>query len=148
MKIDKYPLSSEQTFTVFKFISEGHNGIIHKIIQYQETNEHGLYNLAFGDFDIGSSFLNDTTVSNNGDTEKILATVVSSLYAFCDVYPSAFVYATGSTISRIRLYRMGISKYYNEIIMDFHVYGQVGDSFYEFELGKEYQGFLAQRKFT
>jgi hypothetical protein len=30
---------------------------------------------------------------------------------------------------------------------DFHLFGQIGDKFYDFEIGKEYQGFLAQRKF-
>jgi len=30
---------------------------------------------------------------------------------------------------------------------DFYLYGQVGDNYPEFELGKGYDGFLAQRKF-
>ena len=34
------------------------------------------------------------------------------------------------------------------MIQDFEIYGQIGDEFYEFEAGKEYAGFLAQRKFA
>ena len=30
---------------------------------------------------------------------------------------------------------------------DFYLYGQVGDDYPEFEFVKEYDGFLAQRKF-
>jgi hypothetical protein len=92
------------------------------------------------------SSLDDIAISNNGDSEKVLATVVASLYAFMDRYPTAFVYATGSTRSRTRLYRMGISKYYKEMVADFYLYGQIGSNFYDFELGKEYNGFLVQRK--
>ena len=101
--------------------------------------------MAFGDKNM--THFDDTAISNNGDSEKVLATVIASLYVFFDKYPQAFVYATGSTQSRTRLYRMGISKYYHEMIKDFYLYGQVGDDFYEFQIGKDYNGFLAQRKF-
>jgi hypothetical protein len=146
MNIEKYPLKSESSFTSFEFISEGSKGIIRKIIQYQETNEPGLYNLAFGDINGDTSVVDDTVISNNGDSEKVLATVVASLYAFSEKYTSSFIYATGSTRSRTRLYRMGISKFYHEMVKDFYLYGQIGDEFFEFEIGKDYIGFLAQRK--
>ena len=32
--------------------------------------------------------------------------------------------------------------------VDFQLFGQIGDNFYEFEIGKDYTGFLAQRKFS
>lgn len=86
-------------------------------------------------------------MSNNGDSEKVLATIVAALYAFFDKYPGAFVYATGSTKARTRLYRIGITRFYKEMIQDFVLYGQVGDEFHEFEIGKDYTGFLTQRKF-
>lgn len=75
-----------------------------------------------------------------------MATVVSAVYAFLDKHPNAFVYATGSTRARTRLYRMGIAKFIEELKKDFYLYGQIEDSFYEFETGKEYVAFLAQRK--
>lgn len=79
--------------------------------------------------------------------KKVLATVVAALYAFFDKHPDAFVYVTGSTSARTRLYRMGITKFYEEMVQDFDLYGQVGDEFYDFEIDKDYAGFLAQRKF-
>jgi len=42
---------------------------------------------------------------------------------------------------------MGITKFYEEMVQDFDLYGQVGDEFYDFEIDKDYAGFLAQRKF-
>jgi len=91
--------------------------------------------------------INDLAVTNNGDTEKVLATIIAALYVFFDNYPAAYVYATGSTEARTRLNRMGITKFYEDMQIDFYLYGQVGDNYPEFELGKDYEGFLAQRKF-
>lgn len=146
MKVSKYPLKAEKSLTTFEFVSEGPKGAIRKLIQFQETNEPNLYNLAFGD-KTGETEINDLAISNNRDSEKVLATVVSAVYAFFDKYPNAFVYATGSTKARTRLYRMGITKYYDEMVEDFYLYGQISNEFIVFEVGKEYEGFLAQRKF-
>jgi hypothetical protein len=145
--LTKYALKAGTDLTVFEFTSEGTKGAIRKIILFQPTTEPNLYNLAFGDKDPLTGELNDIAVSNNGDTDKVLATVVAALYAFFDRYPNAFVYATGSTASRTRLYRIGIRRFYEEMQRDFYLYGQVGDDFPDFELGKEYSGFLTKRKF-
>ena len=147
MKVERYALKSETRFTRFEFISEGPKGAIRKLVEFQTTNDPELFNLAFGDKDSLTGSIDDLVVSGNGDTEKVLATVIAALYAFCDKYPDAFVYASGSTRSRTRLYRMGITKYYAEIEPDFFLYGQVGDEFPEFRIGTDYDGFLAQRKF-
>jgi len=49
MTIEKYALKAEINLTVFEFLSEGPKGLIRKIIQFQETNQPNIYNLAFGD---------------------------------------------------------------------------------------------------
>jgi hypothetical protein len=147
MKTEKYYLKSESKFTRFEFISEGRRGAIRKLIEFQETTNPDVYNLAFGDFNPQTQEINDLAVSDNGDTEKVLATVVNAVYTFFNNYPDVFVYATGSTKARTRLYRMGITRFYDEMEKDFYLYGQIGDDFFEFEIGKDYDGFLAQRKF-
>lgn len=76
-----------------------------------------------------------------------MATVVSAIYVFLDEYPNAYIYATGSTKARTRLYRIGITKFYEQMKKDFYLYGQVGDNFVVFEIGKDYDDFLAERKF-
>lgn len=147
MKIERYPLKAESSFTVFEFISEGPKGLIRKLIQFQLTNKPNLYNLAFSEKIAETGEIDDLELSNNGDSEKVLATVVAALYAFCDKHPDAFVDATGSTSSRTRLYRKGITLLYKEIVKDFYLFGQMGNKFYEFQIGKDYIGFLTQRKF-
>ena len=111
MKLDKYELKSGQQLEVFEFVSIGSKGKITKLVQYTLTNYKDLYNLGFGDKDIETGGIDDTVISNNGDSEKVLATVVGTLYAFIDKHKDAMIYATGSTKSRTRLYRMGITKY-------------------------------------
>ena len=147
MNTEKYNLKAEATLTRFEFVSEGPKGTIRKLIEFQKTTVPGLFNLAFGDTDPQTGEMNDLSVSDNGDTDKVLATVVSSVYAFFEKHPNAYVYASGSTKARTRLYRMGISRFYEEIKEDFYLYGQDGGNFPIFEIGVEYDGFLAQRKF-
>ncbi len=146
MKIEKYLLKAEADLTVFEFVSEGLDGTIQKVIQFQRTEQPHLYNLAFGDKNLETGEVDDLAVSNNGDSEKVLATVAAAMFAFLDKYPDAFVYATGSTSARTRLYRIGISRFYNEIIQRVDLYGQLGEEFHEFQIGTEYIGFLAQKK--
>ncbi|MCU0324662.1 MAG: hypothetical protein MUF45_05355 [Spirosomaceae bacterium] len=147
MKVEKYNLKSGSDFTRFEFISEGPKGTIRKLIEFQETNNPNIYNLAFGDFNPISHEIDDLAVSDNHDTEKVLATVVAAVYAFFHKYPEVYIYATGSTKARTRLYRMGISRFYENIKEDFYLYGHYNDEFEEFVIGKDYDGFLAQRKF-
>jgi len=139
-------LASGDKLMTFDFISEGPKGLIHKLVQYKQTNFNGVYNLAFGDKDITTGEIDDTVISNNGDSEKVLATVVSSVYAFTDKYPEAIIYATGSTKARTRLYRMGITKYLVELTFDFEILGELKDDWEDFKINVEYNGFIAKRK--
>ena len=131
---------------VFEFISQGPKGQISKLVKYSETNLKDMYNLAFGDKDSKTGKINDTVISNNGDSDMVLATVVSTVYAFTDKYPDSWVFATGSTKARTRLYRMGITKYITEIKKDFQVFGLRDDEWEKFEKEVEYEAFLIKRK--
>lgn len=84
MKLPKYHLKAETGFTRFEFISEGDKGAIRKLIEFQATTDPEVFNLAFGDKDLMTDEMDDLSVTNNGDTEKVLATVVASLYVFFD----------------------------------------------------------------
>jgi hypothetical protein len=137
MKLPRYELTAEKSLMVFEFVSEGHNGKIPKLIKFSETSLKGIYNLAFGDKNIVTEEINDTVVSNNGDSEKVLSTVVAAVYAFTDHYPGIWVYATGSTKARTRLYRMGITKYYGVVKHDFVVFGFRDGEWEDFEKDPE-----------
>jgi hypothetical protein len=127
LKLPRYPLASSDKLLPFEFISEGKNGLIHKLVRYQPTNLKDIYNLAFGDKDHSTGEIDDTVISNNGDSEKVLTTVVAAPYAFTDKYPDIWIYATGSTNSRTRLYRKGITKFLSEVTADFEVLGERND---------------------
>lgn len=145
MNLPRYELKSDNTFTVFEFKSEGAKGTIPKLISFSETDLSGLFNLAFGDLDKKTGEINDSVISNNGDRDKILATIVASVYSFTNRYPTAWVYATGSTHARTRLYRMGITKYMVEIKNDFMIYGMRDSEWEIFEKGIAYDAFLVKR---
>jgi hypothetical protein len=146
MNKPKYQLIAEQNLTIFNFISEGPKGRITKLIEIKETNLKDFYNLAFGDKDQETGKINDSVVTNNNDTEKVLATVVAAVYAFTDINIDAWVYATGSTKSRTRLYRMGINKYLNEIENDFEIYGELKNNWCIFDKTTDFEGFVVKRK--
>lgn len=148
MDVHAYTLEADDTFTVFEFLSEGRNGVIPKSIQLQPIGIPNVFNLAFGDKNVRTGTLDDLSVSDNGDTETILATVANAVSIFLERNPEAVVYATGSTPARTRLYRIGISKYFEQVAVGFELYGQIGEHFYAFERGKGYTAFLIRRKRT
>jgi uncharacterized protein DUF6934 len=146
MNLERYQLKAEESLMIFEFTSLGPKGSIPKLIKYSETNLKDLYNLAFGDKDLVSGDINDLAISNNGDSEKVLATVVATVYAFTDMHPEAWIYAMGSTSARTRLYRIGITKYLDQIVKDFQLYGLHNDEWELFEKRTGYDAFLAKRK--
>ena len=147
MELPKYDILAEDDLYTFRFISEGKNGKIQKKIQYQKTSADGVFNLALGDEDPITGKIDDKIVTNNGDTEKILATVVATIYLFTDKNPSVYIYAEGSTHSRNRLYRRAITKYLEQALKDFIIFGLLPEQGLEpFNPTTDYIGFLVQRK--
>jgi hypothetical protein len=147
MNYPRYEYATEDELNIFEFVSVGNKGKVTKIVQYTEMTIKGYYNLGFGDLDIETKEINDEIVTNNGDGQKVLATVVSTVYSFTGKNPDAYIYATGSNEARTRLYRMGITNNLEELKKDFHVYGLRNDQVFEhFIVGEDYLGFLVTRK--
>ncbi len=130
----------------FEFISEGPKGKVPKIVMYSPTNLQGFYNLGFGDKDKATGLVRDDVVTNNNDSQKVLATVASTVYVFTDKHPDAWVFATGLNRARTRLYRMGLTNNLDEISQDFEVFGLERDEWVEFRKNTEYEAFLVRRK--
>ncbi len=146
MHLDRYNIEINKAVTEFTFISEGHLGKIKKAVRYEEMQE-GIYNLGFGDIHLLTGVLDDTIITNNGDMEKVLATVAYSVYIFTKKTPNAWIYVTGSSQSRIRLYRMAINQHFIEISKDFIIYTSQNDKEWDlFEPTTQHQNFLIQRK--
>ena len=146
MNQPRYQLKASNNLTTYEFLSEGPRGKIVKLIQFTTTNYKDVFNLAFGDMDGETGEIDDKVISNNADSEMVLATVVSAVYAFTDKNPDAWIYATGSSKSRTRLYRMGITKYLKDVKNDFEIFGQIGKTWEVFSKDIQYESFLVKRK--
>ncbi len=144
MNLDHYLLSSIGD-SEFKFVSEGIQGQILKIIRFSVIDqEKRIVNLGFGDFDAETGVVDDRVVSSNQDTDKILATVAQATLLFCQNYPNALIYAEGSTLARTRLYQMALNKHWQTVSDHFLVWGLQHDLWHSFETGKNYDAFLAK----
>lgn len=80
MNYPRYQYTAENELNLFEFDSIGNKGKITKIVQYTEMTVKGYYNLGFGDLNPETKEINDEIITNNGDGQKVLATVVSTLY--------------------------------------------------------------------
>jgi hypothetical protein len=147
MKYPKYQYRSETSMRYYEFSSEGMKGLIKKIVEFTETGTENVYNLGFADYDEKTKTTSDISVTNNGDSLKVLATVASTVYAFTQKNPKAWILATGSTNIRTRLYRMGITNNLAEINEDFKVFGlnDIG-KWVTFIVGEDYEAFLLTKK--
>jgi hypothetical protein len=145
MHLPRYKYKINKSFSDYEFTSEGPKGVVKKIVRFSgiDTN---VYNLAFGDLDKHTGDINDTIVTNNNDSHKVLATVAMIVYDFTAQYPKAVVVAKGSTHSRTRLYRMGITNHWQAISIDFEVFGLLKDEWAPFETRRDYEAFLIYRK--
>ena len=144
MNLERYALEADPGFTIFEFVSVGCKGEIVKVIQFQQTEIPDLYNLAFGDKKSGTGEFDDRVVTDNGDSKKVLATVVDALYAFIERYPDKWVYATGSTTARTRLYQMGINKYLDMAESDFDIIGECQGTWERYRGNTKYEAFAVR----
>ncbi len=146
MLYERYDVNASTDLTSFEFESKGPKGDIQKVVRYTEINIKGYYNLGFGDKDPYTGLISDLTVTNNNDSKKVLATVAATLFVFTDNYPGATIIATGSTVARTRLYRIGISNNLAQIENNFSIFGLGNDGWESFRINVNYTAFLVRRK--
>ena len=146
MRGQRYNLEVTELFTVYEFISDGPKGEIVKLVKYTKVGIGNTYNLGFGDKIGDTDEFDDMIVTDNSDGLKVLSTVAGTIYSFTDAYPKSMVFAVGSTPSRTRLYRIGISNNLSEIKEDFNVFGYLKNQWTPFEKNQNYEAFLIVRK--
>ena len=110
MNLDRYPYYATNSVNEFEFISIGSKGDIKKLVKFSEIGE-AMYNFSFSDLDEITGIPDDSSISNNGDRDKILATLASIIFNFTQGRSDIVVYIIGNTASRTRLYEINISKY-------------------------------------
>lgn len=128
----------------FHFVSVGLR-IIPKIIIFERIYEPDIFNLILADR-LPNGNIDILTVSDNGDRDKILATVVRALITFFEQQPDAWVLFTGSTPARTRLYRIAISLELDQASEQFDVYGVCGGQLERFQANRPYDKFAFSRK--
>lgn len=150
MHLEKYEYNTNTTFASFEFYSDGPNGQIKKVVNYThiDTWPNGImvFNLGFGDWDEAAQKVNDLTISNNRDRNKILATVAGTVLDFTNHYGKSPIVAKGSTPARTRLYQMGIGANLAFVEDIFDIYGLINGEWEKFEKGRNFNAFLVVRK--
>ncbi|MBK9453978.1 MAG: hypothetical protein IPN95_32205 [Bacteroidetes bacterium] len=151
----RYDLSASEGGCIFQFESIGPNGIVKKRIEFQRIDpgegklpsvNFQLFNLAYGDLLEEAGEFDDFAVSNNGDSEMVLATVASAIAEFLEHHPGALVFFEGSTSSRTRLYRMAISKHIERLSGEYKILGLYFGKWETFNQNRTYEAYLILRK--
>ena len=149
---DNLRFSSDRQLYLFHSI--GPKGLLKKIVAYTPLeNLPDSYNLGFGTLkadEKGDEYVDGDETSNNGDRDKILATIATTAYAFTERYPARKIYLRGTNSVRTRLYQMAINHAYNELSEDFRISGDLSTvaGIYDlclFEKGVNYTGFHFER---
>src|SRR5262245_19053590 len=108
MKHESYKeILFDPKYQKFEFLSVG-KYIICKRGMFVSTDNESVYNLVFGDA-VGSEGIEDYSISNNGDRDKILVTLINIIDRYTSRFPERWIYFKGNTEAKSRLYRMAIS---------------------------------------
>jgi hypothetical protein len=148
MNLERYEYIIGESLQENRFYSIGPNGKIGKLVFFTLQNLEGntFLSLTFGNYTEDTGAINFFDVSDNEDKEKILATVFTIIIDFLNRFPDMLVYAIGSTVSRTRLYQMGINKYWYAIELILLVYGEHKGDWQPFEKNICYDAFLFAKK--
>jgi hypothetical protein len=148
MKYEAYSdIRERRDLGVFDFISMGKCGTIPKRISFIPTALPYVYNLAFGNLKEDGK-IDDISVSDNGDRNKILATLARVIDQYTRKYPERLIYFRGSTKERTRLYRMAVGLNLEELSETFDIYAEMNNDFdfVPFHKNMEITAFLIKRK--
>ena len=140
----------------FEFYSHGDKqylmGVNYTYIGIEATTGKRVYNLGFGILktnpETGLEEIDDNMKTNNGDKDKILATVAKTALSFFEKHPDTIIYFEGSSPSRIRTYQMALNRHSEILKKDFLIRGYIENSYLleEFEKDKNYIAFLIEKK--
>jgi hypothetical protein len=146
VKYEKYYVEAAPSLLKYEFYSDGPKGRIKKQVIFKPFDYNpSVYNLGFGDVGEDGE-INDTIISDNRDSQKILSTIALTVFKFYEKHPQSYVFITGSSQARTRLYRIGITNNLEEIRNDFRVFGIIEDTWEVFVKGRNYEAFLVEKK--
>lgn len=150
MHLPTYPiLEIAPDHSTYRFISEGTNGCIIKVVIFTEFYPGGnIYNMALVDINANNS-VSDESISNNGDIRKIFATVARVILEFLSLYPQRTIFFQGSDNEgrRTNVYHRAISQYYQLLTDELNIAGLTLDDVKEpFDPKGKYEIFLVTKR--
>jgi hypothetical protein len=138
-----YPFRASEDYLFYYFESRSEERTIAKAIEFAQIGQN-TYNLAFGDL-ADNGDLDDLVVSNNGDMQKIIATVAQVIVTFLGAYYSKQIYFTGSSPARTRLYRAILNKEIDNWSDVFDIKGVSNSGLVSFPTQVDCDAFLIKR---
>lgn len=145
MEKPSYNFEVSNNGLIFSFESISREKIIKKVVVYEPLVDE-LYHMGFGDL-VEDNTIDYRVKSANKDMNKVLSTVVQTMFLFFEKYPNKKVVFTGSNEVRTRLYRSIISRFVEEIELYFSVEGFKNDGTQEvFRKDEDYYAFLIYPK--
>jgi len=131
---------------VYEFDSVSSEKIIRKIVIYEPLKDE-LYHFGFGDL-TSNGDIDYKVNSKNHDMDKVLMTVVKTMFLFFENYPDKQLVFGGSTEIRSRLYRQIITKFIENIELYFEILGFTTDGEQEpFQKNRDYYAFLISQRY-
>jgi hypothetical protein len=148
MSYESYSVAeAREDLSFFEFTSVGPRGNIKKVVAFLPTADPRVFNLAFGDMYSDDSTPDDRVVTDNGDRNRVLATVAEIVDRYTKRYPTRWVYFRGSTKERTRLYRIAITLNLEVLASKYEILGALhGTAPQPFAIGTTADFFLIKRK--
>ena len=146
MEKPSYHFKTSPDVLVYEFESVSEQKIIQKVVVYEPLQD-DLYHFGFGDL-TESGDIDYKIVSKNNDMDKVLMTVVKTMFLFFEHYPDKKLVFGGSTESRSRLYRQIVARFLENIELYFEVQGFTTYGEQEpFQRNRDYYAFLISQKY-
>ena len=146
MNVTCYNFESSSDALRFEFESLSPQKQIRKVVEYTPLPQNSnVYNLGFGDLKEDGT-IDDLVVSDNKDMEKVLTTVIQTIFRFFESRPQNTILFLGSTESRTRLYQIVIAKSIDTMGNLLQIRGIRNAEVEEFVKGVNYEGFLINLK--
>jgi hypothetical protein len=146
MEKPSYHFKVSSDALVYEFESISSEKTIKKVVIYEPLDD-SLYHFGFGDL-TEEGEIDYTVQSKNQDKDKVLMTVVKTMFLFFENYPDKQLVFGGSTEPRSRLYRQIITKFIETIELYFEVQGFTTDGEQEpFQKNRDYYAFLISHKY-
>ncbi|KAA0989776.1 DUF6934 family protein [Dyadobacter aurulentus] len=145
MNYEKYPVIANTENNRFEFQSIGKRGVFTKVVFITPLHLN-VFNLSLVDYEDATHEYSDISITDNGDMNQVIATVIGLIGMFLNLNPGKSLYFEGSTASRTRLYQIIISKIYDPSSSELVVEGYKNGTWHYFEPNKNYDSFLIKKR--